>query len=95
MTTLTSEPASAEKIIHDLRGPLFNIAGFQSELQEAFQQLQEMFDQYCDKLPESHQEEFRNLFKDDIDHCLTYTSKSIDSLGERIDALEERLKRAA
>jgi signal transduction histidine kinase len=92
MTTLSPEPIKIEKIIHDLRGPLFNIAGFQSELQDSFRQLSEMIELYCDNLSDTKKEEFRQIFEDDIDPCMTYTSKSIESLSERVDELEQRFK---
>ncbi|MDB4223339.1 hypothetical protein N9850_06170 [Granulosicoccus sp.] len=92
MTALGLKEDSVDKILHDLRGPIFNIAGFQSELNDSFRQLTELFDNYCESLTDVKKEEFRDLFENDIDHCLNYTSKSLETLIERVDKLEHRLK---
>lgn len=89
MSTLLADQTSIEKVIHDIRGPLVNLAGFQSELNDSIRKLQELIEMCCDDLPESRRQEFRRIFEQDIDPCLNFTSTSLVRLREQINYMEQ------
>lgn len=88
MTTLAIDQAALQKILHDLRGPLVNLKGFHSELDESVGRMLYVIGGNGGQPLCNVSGELKNIMDDDLVPIMHYLSISIDQLHERLDLFE-------
>ncbi len=89
MPSLDENSATIQKVVHDLRGPLVNLEGFFSELDESVIRMVGIMEECRDHLPQNASGSLDAIIKDDLTPILRLLSSSINQLNERVDLLVE------
>ena len=89
MNTLDVDQETLRKIIHDLRGPLVNLKGFYSELDESIGRMLYVIDESEERHSCNENGDLRGIVNDDVVPILRYLSISIDQLNDRLDLFEK------
>lgn len=77
---------SVRKLIHDLRGPVVSLRGFQAELKEAIDLLQVEINGSQEQ--GDNRGKLNSLFDDDLIPIMNYMSMSICQMFDRLELLE-------
>ncbi|MEE9320175.1 MAG: hypothetical protein V3U76_07000 [Granulosicoccus sp.] len=89
MNTLGVNQETLLKILHDLRGPLVNLKGFHSELDETVGRMRYFIDRGDEQLPCNSGSDLNSIVSDDLVPIIRFLSISIGQLHERLDLFEK------
>lgn len=78
-----------QRLRHDLRAPLVNIAGFSSELLEASRQLVSLTESYAEQLPSEFRQQATAILNQDVVACAGFIETAVSLLDSRIDDITQ------
>lgn len=79
-----SEGNSLSKLLHDLKGPVVNISGFQGEMEEALTALTTLLQEHKDDLPSDAYGSMIELLEEDIKPCLEFSMQASEKMHQRL-----------
>lgn len=80
------EGSNVSKLLHDLKGPVVNISGFQGEMDEALTALTALLQEHKSVLPPDAYDAMIELLEEDIKPCLEFSMQASETMHQRLQA---------